>query len=47
MEIERGGRVLEAAEGWPGPDLLGVPMWWYLSVGWEVIAQRPVGPLLR
>ena len=34
MEIECSERVLEAAEGWPRPNLLGVSMWRYLSVGW-------------
>jgi hypothetical protein len=47
MEIECGGRVAGAAEGCPGPNLLGAPMWGYLSVGWVVAAQRPVGPLMR
>ena len=42
MEIECGERVLEAEEGWPGPNLLGVPMWRYLSVGWVVADQRPI-----
>ena len=42
MEIECGDRVLEAAKGLPGPNLIGVPMCRYLSVGWVVAAQKPI-----
>jgi hypothetical protein len=37
--------VLGAAEGWSGPNLLGVPMWRYLSVGWVVADKRPIRTL--